>query len=129
MSRRLKAMAGEELPALLFSIVMIMLFISFTLMSYTTYYSNAGYLEGKRAAGTIAEKVFFDNKGILEPATALSYAGGNVKVVLSDTERGITWTNGTLDVNTTAVSSLAVLVYNSSENSLNPGRLEIHVGT
>ena len=124
----MKAMTAEELPAVLFATVIIILFIAFTLMSYVTYFSNQGYIESKRVSDSIAESVFFGNGGMLTPEKAMSYAGGDVKIVLHDNEKGIRWESGASEnASALVISSLAVLVVNTSDNTINPGRLEVHV--
>ena len=129
MFQKRKGLAGEELPATLFAIILLFIFLASTLTAYSNYYSRAAFVEKERAAGSLAYKILTENQGIIsDPNSVLAqYNIQNTRIEISDLEQGLNWSRGnTGNATSTAVSSLALLI--KSGESYHPGRIKVYVG-
>lgn len=129
MSRPFKGFAGEDFLAAIFTVVFLMVFIIAVINIYQNYLRELDIEEQSAVAANIARKVFFENNGVIRNAGSEMIVANNVKVVVRDLENGLEYTSGGFQNATNVLSSsLAILVYNSTENSYRAGRLEVYVG-
>ena len=112
-------MEGEELPAALFTMVLVFIFLLAVFQSYSGFLSRAGFLERERAAGSAAALIA--GSGVVQPDSLEPLAG--MRLALSTGEWNLTL--GETSGKNTGASSLAVLVLENGEYL--PGRLTVYV--
>ena len=129
MSKRLKGLAGEELPAALFAIILLLIFLTSSLAAYSNYYSRAGFIEQERIASSLAQKILSDSQGVVSnPDSVLAqHELQNARIELRNLETGQTWARGSIEgLRDVAASSLALLI--ESGEKYYPGRVDVYVG-
>ena len=115
----------EDIPAAMFTIVLIFVFLLSVFMMYSNYLSQVSMIEQKRAASSIAEKIFFDSGGVISGLSGFENST-SVKVKLINLETGseaIQGSNGNVSVMS---ASLAITIFQGGKYY--PGRLEVYAG-
>ncbi len=128
MGRR-KGIFGEELPAALLTVIMIFLFMTAAISMYTNMLQRIGLVERERAASSISEFIFFS--GLKDAGSILAMFEGRtgVKVSITDLERSGVLSIGSIEnASSASVSSLPLLLYNSTEGREYLARVDVHVG-
>ncbi|MFQ5647627.1 MAG: hypothetical protein ACE5FW_00135 [Candidatus Aenigmatarchaeota archaeon] len=130
MSRKLKGLAGEELPATLFAIILLFVFLGATLVSYSNFYSRAAFIEQERTASSLAQKILAETGGIVTSPQAFldQYKLQNTRINITDLDTGFVWSSpgSTEGLESVAASSLALLI--GSGSAYHPGRVDVYVG-
>jgi len=132
-SLRLKGEAGEELFATFFVIVLVFVFLFSAIGVYANFIGGQTQLYAERSASSLAEKVFFDNSGLLSKADCdgigVKYGSMNNTAV-----RVTYWVGGVktfcetrlLDARSLSVASMPILV--TENGKYYPGRIDAMVG-
>ncbi len=128
MGRR-KGIFGEELPAALLTVIMIFLFMTAAISMYTNMLQRLGLVERERAASSISEFIFFSGLKDAGSILAMFENRTGVEVSITDLERSNVLSIGSIEnASSASVSSLPLLLYNSTEGREYLARVDVHVG-
>lgn len=111
-------MEGEEIPAALFTMVLVFMFLVFSFQAYAGFLSRASFLERERAAMVAASLT--SGSGVIYPESLEAIAGKRLVLVTESWNR--TW--GEAAGERVGASSLAVLVLENGDYL--PGRIEVY---
>jgi hypothetical protein len=115
----------EDVPAAMFTIVLIFIFIISTLMLYSNYLSQVGMIEQKRVASSVAEKIFFDSGGVISGLEGFDNSTG-IRVKLINLETGSEAEQGSTGNNSVMGASMAITIFENGKYY--PGRIEVYAG-
>ena len=122
-----KGFAAEDFLAAIFTVIFLTVFIIAVINIYQNYLRGLDIQEQSASAANIARGIFFENSGVISASFGMAVAN-NVKVVVRDLENGLYYTSGGIPNATNVLSSsLAILIYNGTENSYRAGRLDVYV--
>ncbi len=129
MQRKFKGFAPEDLLASIFAALLTIVFIFSIVSAYGNYFRNVDRAEQSHTALVLAEKIFFDNNGIITDPGKISVDANNTKTIIVNTGLQKTYTSGSIEgYSTVFSSSLPIMIHNITEGRLYPARLEVYVG-
>ena len=121
---------SEDLPAILFVVILIVVFLISILYSYGNYFNSINLIQQQRIASSIVEKVAFENKIVSDPPALLkSFDLNGIFLNITNTGNGTSWSSTRTFLQSRVVSSAAILIYDDSTKKLFPGRIEAYVGS
>ena len=131
MFRRSKGIVGEELFATLIVIVLIFVFVFSIVGIYNKYIGGQQFLYNERVASSIAERIYFDNNGVIAEGSCESilskYGFQNITKTITYYKDGQkTCSSGILTAQVSkSVASLPLLV---TDGKFYPAVLIVEVG-
>ncbi len=129
MSKRFKGFAAEDLLTSIFAALLLVVFIFSVVSAYANYFKNIDMAEQSYAALVTAEKIVFDNNGIIADPQEIKTGANNTKITITNKETGQTYTSGSASgYQAVFVSSLPLLIHNLTEGRYYPAILEVYVG-
>jgi p-aminobenzoyl-glutamate transporter AbgT len=123
-----KGNVGEDLPATIFTIILIMIFVFSVFNSYSDFFSKMDYVEQERTAAVIAEKILFDNDGLLvDVADTVNMADRfeNVQINVTNLVTDEVYSKGNV-VGDVSVSNVVMLIL--EDGKYYPSEVGVYVG-
>ena len=118
-----KGVVGEDLPAIIFIIILVMFFIFSVFNLYSDYFGELDLIENERIANSVANKLFLESGGVVDdPENFVLFDKANILVI--NLETGENWGTSSTG-NQTSVSSFITLV--KLGKIYYPGRVEVYV--
>jgi hypothetical protein len=122
-----KGNVGEDLPATIFTIILIMVFVFSVFHSYSEFFTRMDYVEQERTAAVIAEKIFFDNDGIVvvEDVLGVTDKFENIQINITNLETGDKYGRGEV-TGSVSVSNVVMLIIKNGRYY--PSEVGVYVG-
>jgi len=123
---------SEDIPAILFVMVLLVVFILSILHSYNSYFGSVNLMQQKRIASSIAESIAFNTKVVEDPTNFVkSFDKTGIRVDINNTVpgkvcSGICSSSGKTFQRNALISSAAFLIKDG--NNFYPARVDVYVG-
>ncbi len=128
---RLKGIVGEELFAVIIVIILIFVFVFSTISIYNKYISGQQLLYAERVASSLAEKVYFENNGVIAESACQSIVN---KYNLTDISVNITYFKdgikgcGITNENSSVSKAVATLPLLVTDGTFYPAIITVEAG-
>lgn len=128
-----KGIVGEDIPAILMTIILLFGFIASVIHSYGNHFRSIDHIEAERVAVSFAGKLYMDSEGVIsngsksmESVAERAKEFKNVAINITNLETGKTIKRGSVNGSTIAVGSVAILIEDGGKYY--PGRIDVYVG-
>lgn len=124
-----KGIFGEELPATMMTVILLFIFMAASISMYTGFFQKMGIVERERAASSVTEFIFFS--GLKDTASIMAIVENRtgIMLTLTDLETRASWSMGSIEnASSASVSSVPIMLYNSTEGRMHLARVDAYVG-
>lgn len=126
---RRKGIFGEELPATLLTVILLVLFIAASLSAYSQFFGRMGLVERERAASSVTEFIFYSGMSDTSKILAMFDGSEGLMVSITDMESDSVSSTGSVEnASSASVSSSPLLIYDSTEGRYHLARVDVYAG-